>query len=470
MKLNTEAIKDMSQRNEINSSFFEYVLSTKWLPHTLYKDCSVGFPWGEWDRTARLIEDLAYKSDFLKNFKFDHNRHFVLNFLYFFPKESKKYLPNLWNDLSKLPINDIKTILATEDIGPSIIEHILNNFELFKTEGLDEVKIIYFLLAAQRYSIFLNDYNESDLAKYLLKENIIQNSYLKNILEQKVKAQKKDEPFNNENKKLRCALMISGQFREPIISIDAIVKKISENSQIDIKEIFIASWKNFATYNTSEPNKFMKHLSSSLVDKIKEGIISIDDIMLPFKGKITTLSKQEIYKDNASQIPIRIALNDESMYPYNGMSNPEKMYFNNALWIETLEQEYFERNFDIIIKVRPDVEIINFHIQNNIHNTILAEEGWIFRRWGFGMGDQIFVGGTKPMLKLLTCHKQKDICTLVKNLMDQKTDYWGHVNLGVLAWKENISVDRIKDSKFFLKRIPLIDESFLQKHFGFKDI
>lgn len=469
MKLNTKIVKEMYQNKAMDNSFFEYILSTKGLPHTLYKDCSIGFPWGEWDRTALLIEELSYETNFFNNFKFKKDHYLVFNFLYFFPKESKKYLSDLWNEIAILHINDIKTILSVEIIATSIIEYLYSDFGLLKTKGIDEVKILYFLLAAQRYSLVDSIIDELRLIKYILNEGLVNSSYIKLALEGRM-SNKREEPKLASLQKLRCALIISGQFREPIRNIDAIVKKIGENTQLEIKEIFVSSWKKVAGYNTSREDKFVRHLSPSLINKTKDGKVSISNIMLAVKDRMVALSEEEIYSNNNSSIPIKVALNNEDMYPYNNMSNPEKMYFNNALWIETLGNEYFEKNFDIIIKVRPDIEIINFKINDDIHNKVCAEEGWIFRRWGFGMGDQILIGGIKPMLKLLTCHKQKDICMLVKNLMDLKTEYWGHVNLAILAWKENIKVEKVADIKHIIKKTALIDESFIKNHLGFKEI
>ena len=156
--------------------------------------------------------------------------------------------------------------------------------------------------------------------------------------------------------------------------------------------------------------------------------------------------------------PSYLRLNNEEEYPYNHMTNSEKMYFNNAYWVNTLGKEYFINNFDYILKVRPDIvfDKFNFDFASLKKNTVLAEEGWIFRGWGFGIGDQILVGRSGPMVEILSCHSDKALKDLTTTLYPNSSGFMGHVNLGISAWSKNIMVGKLTDFKHHLKSPPKI--------------
>lgn len=124
MKLNTNILNELYSQNLLDKQFFENVLSEKNLPHTLYADCAGFFLWGEWDRTAQLIADLADKLSFFEGFEFKKGEHQVLNFFYFFPKRSTQYISVLWDELVNLDINSFIFILTIEIVANKIIDHI----------------------------------------------------------------------------------------------------------------------------------------------------------------------------------------------------------------------------------------------------------------------------------------------------------------------------------------------------------
>lgn len=302
---------------------------------------------------------------------------------------------------------------------------------------------------------------EISIVNYLLDNNIIRNEALIKLLKTRVSnisIDKSAVKHGSLNKKLRCALIVAGQFREPLRDIDSIVAKISEKENLEIREIFVSSWKKIGSYNFI-PDKFIRHLSSGVLNQIKEGGVSLQEIINKVEHRDFELSDKLCKSD----IPCKVILNNEIIYPYNTMSNPEKMYFNNALWMQTLGKDYFTERFDIIIKVRPDLELHNFVLPENFLNTVYAEEGWIFRRWGFGMGDQILLGFTEDMFELLTCHGKDNICDVVRLLYHSQEKYRGHINMGILAWSLGLKVDNIQNLQKVLKQLPIIDEKFLEK-------
>lgn len=460
MKLNTSIVKNLYSNNLLNEQFFKTILLEKDLPHTLYKDCSVGFPWGEWDRTAQLIEEYADKLGFFDCFEFQKEKYQIFNFYYFFPKKAMLSIDVLLDELIKLNIHSFKVVISIETITCEIIKKIKNNLTLLNVFEQFQDKILYILLAARKFNT-IDIKSELEIIKYLQDNKIVKEKSVSDLLKVRASSLLKETIGLQDNilaSKLRCAVIVSGQFREPLRNIDALISKISECGLINIKEVFISSWKEVGGYNLA-PEKFTRHLSSEVLEKIKMGEVSIEKIISMVEQRNSDLSTNNIC---TLGIPIRVLLNDEKTYPYNKMSNVEKMYFNNSLWIETLGKDYFKENFDIIIKVRPDIEIQQFEIHNSFNNTVYAEEGWIFRRWGFGMGDQILIGTTNSMCELLTCHNKEDIYNVVKFLYNAQEKYRGHVNLGIMAWSLGFDVERIENLKHIFKKPPVINEKFLE--------
>ena len=115
----------------------------------------------------------------------------------------------------------------------------------------------------------------------------------------------------------------------------------------------------------------------------------------------------------------------------------------------------------MIIKVRPDIDIMEFtsNLKNIDKNSVLAEEGYVFKRWGFGVGDQVLMGNPKAILPLLDCYSDEDVISLVELLYGKKDKYRGHINIGLRAWLNDLSVERIPNFKHMLVKPPMIDEN-----------
>ena len=108
MLLNTLIVNELEKNGDIDLSFFSKVISTKNLPILIRKNTSVGFKWGEWIRTARLIEDLAIKYGYFDNFSLSRSDlNHVFNFFYFFPSHAIKYEEVFAEDLLKLPRSNL---------------------------------------------------------------------------------------------------------------------------------------------------------------------------------------------------------------------------------------------------------------------------------------------------------------------------------------------------------------------------
>lgn len=61
--------------------------------------------------------------------------------------------------------------------------------------------------------------------------------------------------------------------------------------------------------------------------------------------------------------------------------------------------------------------------------------GWIFREWGFGIGDQIIVGNPALMTKILDVHGGDLLSTRLTRIISAfSSEYTGHTNCGIEAW------------------------------------
>jgi hypothetical protein len=137
---------------------------------------------------------------------------------------------------------------------------------------------------------------------------------------------------------------------------------------------------------------------------------------------------------------------DEDMFPFNKMPNSEKMYFHNSFWIETLGVEHF-REYKSIVKLRPDLKLddgVFFDQIDYKSKTIYVENygGWIFRDWGFGIGDQIISGLADDVINVLLAHGEKKLSSrLLRHLNQTDYSYSGHRNCGYLAYMHGLDCD-----------------------------
>ena len=94
------------------------------------------------------------------------------------------------------------------------------------------------------------------------------------------------------------------------------------------------------------------------------------------------------------------------------------------------------------IKVRPD---LYFPDQSNYFDAeVIANEavvycenkdGWIFREWGFGIGDQLIYGHINNMVRILGLHGEGRLSQkITKIISSQNLPYAGHVNCGLETW------------------------------------
>lgn len=469
MKLNTEVIKNLDLKNKINNDFFYMLLTEEGVVNDLFSnESTAGFTWGEWDRTIELIEKLAVENNFLTSFSMDEDKYLVFNFLVFFPSFSNDFIRYFLKDILKLKESKLLILLTNKDITYQIVSE-LNRVLPLKVSNLTPKKLLFIVLAAFQHNIYSHNEEIKLIDKVILVYENTKNHdweillrFLKERRLSVIRSNYDSLSVGKHRTRLRCALIISGQFRYPTNNVDSLIEKVSINSHIDLNKVFVASWNKLGGYCLNETNKFYRHLTKGALNLIDEKAVNLSSLMKEMEVKKnidSEISIENITSENS--VDLNCILNEEESNVYLKMTNPEKMYYNNYLWVERLGVDYFMENFDLLIKVRPDIDILNFTSSlNNLDiDSVLAEEGYVFKRWGFGVGDQVLVGSPKAMLPLLSCYSDEDVISLVELLYGKKDKYRGHINIGLRAWLNNINVKRIPNFKHMLIKPPMIDEN-----------
>ena len=442
-------LDNLENANKVDKEFFFKIISKKDLPFLIYKNTSKGYPWGEWLRVAARIECLALKHCFFDDYSASKDINHTFNLFYFFPNYAVKYESGLLGSLMDMPWQKLVFLLNNKSICSSILEYVLRN--PVKDKYLQNY---LFILWSINKNKLLNKEEEISLLEYII-TNSQSNSIFKEFIDKRLKSLK--VPKEDQNLTVgslpRCAIIISGQFRFNF-EIEELLNTLFTNKKINVQGVFIASWNKTGGIDTLQEGKIYRYLDETVVNLIKAGKLELEDVV----NRIVSYSKPiDLNKlDVLNSIPNKIKLNNENEYPYNIMFNSEKMYFNNEYWLKTLGTNYFIDNFDFLLKIRPDVNLRNIDLDSCVDDdfTIFAEEGYIFRYWGFGMGDQIIFGHVTNMIKVMSVHSNDEICKMVSILYPSSNGYMGHVNLGIAAWLDNIDVDKLPLLSFNLKLPP----------------
>lgn len=250
-----------------------------------------------------------------------------------------------------------------------------------------------------------------------------------------------------ENK--RIALLICGQLRGYEAAIPTIAAAFNKPHLVDV---YISTWDDIGWGALSierlsrffEKNAYDYVLSKYEYQEIR---IIIEKLRNQSSGYNIEQAKEFIKQQFLTFNSIHFNSFDDSKYPFNRMNNSEKMYFHNSYWIETLGEKKF-LEYSKIVKIRPDLKLVMdgtyFDDIKMEEETIYVENhgGWIFRDWGFGIGDQIIFGLTTPALKVLNCHGEAKISTKVLKCLNKTNfGYSGHRNCGIVAWSNGYDCD-----------------------------
>lgn len=244
------------------------------------------------------------------------------------------------------------------------------------------------------------------------------------------------------NTNRQIALFITGQSRGFIDALPNLVSKITIPSDVDV---FISTWKDIGHTQLSK-ERICRIFDSEAAQYVSEpdSYSFVDEHYDELKDLSLSSYKnnnlEEIYSSFFSGCnSVLINIKDDGEYPYNKMSNAEKMYYHNSFWFCSLKNHNWDK-YRCIIKIRPDalLQVDNVTINDiDVDDSVYCEDsnGWIFREWGFGIGDQLFYGDPDIMKKLMCVHGLDNIYSQLTSLISSSNVYYsGHINVGLCAW------------------------------------
>ncbi|NWC84184.1 hypothetical protein HX798_28450 [Pseudomonas putida] len=404
---------------------------------TRYKD-SAGLPWGEWNKVAALIDNF-YESELDYDLE-NQNCNFLTNLGYFAPSKFYKDPNTTIKLITKLSHNQLCSILSRKFNAQKIVSHLLT------IENISITPLFGILVAlASTGHHLLSAFEEVNLISKILKF-LDADSSIEYMLVSKTLTSRMTSLTNTSKPKVSkqshsIALLVSGQLRGYKRAVPTICKSLGSNKKVDI---FVSTWTDPGMTRINP-----RTLSRAVSDEAREWLLeSHPDLSLEeLDGEIRKISRGNVNSNQAESLntlflganSLSISIKDDAEYPFNKMSNSEKMYYHNAYWIETLGKEQF-RKYDLIVKIRPDLLLKSqdqkFDSIETEPGTVYCEgEGWVFREWGFGMGDQLIFGSPDDILETLTCHEHESLATrLISDVFKSSSPFHGHINCGLVSW------------------------------------
>ncbi len=445
-------IDELEKINLNESMIYEILKIPNFINKIRYIDSS-GKPWGEWDKVCDFLEKKA--SEFglldLNNPTLKKEIENPINYLYVFSNffSLTQNIEITFQLFCKLNNSQATIVLSRGGIADSLITFLRKN-----AKELTKLKPSLFILLLLKLNSIrsINSEEECIIIQHYIEQypqiNTV-NSILLKALKQRLSSLKGNmqlQIYTAKGKQRKIAIFITGQSRFSDKNLSNLRNTLSTiKSDYDL---FVSTWSDVGGKH-AESSKLSRHIPASLVQDLVASKVNLHDVAVSIneyykKHEIIkiTLSTFENLNDYSNAF---INIKDDNEFPYNEMSNPEKMYYHNCFWIRTIKQENFWQSYTHILKIRPDIEC-DFSALSELdisENQILTEEanGWIFREWGFGIGDQIIYGKPETSLKLLDGYNHqlaKEMC----EVLFSKPQYHGHMNLGIIAWLEGITILR----------------------------
>lgn len=408
---------------------------------TRYTD-SAGLPWGSWKNVAAALDTFLVKN----NWKFEpDNLIFNVNVAYFAPNSFIQVPPEqmlpIFKQCSQTQLNFILVKLEIVDYLFSLFIKDINYLK-----QIDVAFFITFLHALTQSKKLSSEEERRICQNFLTLHHLPLGSVEHNFLETRIQSlQRPPTPFV-QKKPLKIALLICGQLRGFEYALPRFEKKFATLGDIDA---YVSTWEDvgYTRFNLQNAYRiFDKHTCDYLIEHKDTYDFS------KFDGEIAKYTSEIYSPESIKQLlekhlhwckSLMINLKRYKEYPYNKMSNSEKMYYHNSYWIETLGHEHFKK-YDLIIKIRPDYF---FRDENAISlaglsNTAILTDtpDYLFQEWGFGLGDQLWIGMFEPMLHLLNCHNRESLSYRYMYAFYNKEPYQGHLNCGLEAWVNGLKI------------------------------
>ncbi len=433
LNLNFEVVSELAEKLCIDNDFLQELVSCENAVTKSIQD-NVGGKFGIWEHLSGILDGFSVHlgEEFLKK---KHHPYEIVNLGYFLPSIFEKVLKKGLVNFSTLTNSQITTILSSKSCA-----EIIAKFCMAGGVIKDERLLLQLLFALKKNVFFKNKENEAEFIENILSlslfsdtTTILLNMRLASLIRRNNKTEK--DPS-------KIALIVGGQFRGTGSNLSKL-QEVLGDFKVDV---FVSTWEKkggesikpvqVSRHFDSDSVAYFKTIDFSEVESIVHRVISYRKKML---GNVVVQDVTNFFNwaDN-----VVVNIEDESQKLFSSMSNEEKMYFHNAYWISKFGKEYF-LEYDLIIKIRPDIEFLAFEssaikefFRKNEDNQIVTEdhEGWIFRRWGFGVGDQVLIGRPGSMINLLNLYNEPYLTDIVNKRIIEKNAFKGHVNLGMAAY------------------------------------
>lgn len=366
------------------------------------------------------------------------NEQALFNFSFIFQRSFIK-CKNNYNILLNLPIGSFKRLLCRKELAFFISEGVLRN----NLDNVESIKLLFTAFAATAHSLYNDEMVFlSTICNALSKRQDELSLLIHSLIIKRINAITEFHNSHNlPDKDARIALIITGQLRGYLDALPSLAKKFSDLSKVDV---FISTWKRIGM-TTFSTERLERIFDSDLILSLKNSgnIHQAEEIYknhCNLSGQIDAVNLQkQLYNIFPGVRSININIEDDFVTPYCEMSNPEKMYYHNAFWVKN--SDVFKKNkYSLVIKTRPDLHFPKSTMSFNEldpSNHIFTEDsnGWIYREWGFGVGDQLIYGNAELMMGILNLHEVDSIYSKITRLLSSSgTTYLGHINCGVFAW------------------------------------
>lgn len=434
-----------------------------------YVDSS-GLPWGSWRNVIAAIDDflLAQKWVFRKS-----NNHIVnINVAYFAPSSFLR-IGNLeiLNVLHKCTLLQLGFVFTQPKILQSLADLLTSDISEIVLEKM-EASFFLGLLQSFTQGNYLKPEQESWLCNRFIQIKQLPADHIYCILlKSRMQSVQVLEQKLPEKESYKVALFITGQLRGFEVAMPRFQAKFAHLGEIDA---YVSTWDEvgYTRFNLQNAYRIFDKTTSDFIiehkDKLDLG--KFDKEIYRYTAKLYSAEKlQSLLPEHLDWCKNHhINLKNYQEYPYNVMSNSEKMYYHNAYWVETLGKEHFQQ-YDIIIKIRPDYffkDAMPIAVNVLSNNHILTDtNNYLVQEWGFGLGDQLWIGTPQTMLPLLTCHNRQSLSYQYMQAFYVQEPYQGHLNCGLQAWFNGLHIipNNATLAKSRLASVRLITfEEFLQ--------
>lgn len=432
--LNHHELNVNYQEGKLDDDFYISVLEDPYSVRNLYYRDNLGEPYGAIESALKILDDNS-PDIFNLNVRLLENPHSIINASIFTSSQFSGNIDYFASSVLNLSFSASVKILSHANNFNALYEYIHNN----EADKISKGFLFAFTFCAIKKAV---EFDPSHFIKNIPSIDEKEKIFVENIF--RANNRKKEYKLKKSIKsKLKIALFVSGQVRSDLSIHENLPGMLVGNNDNQV-DLFFSSWRKKGISKISEaksPRFFTKEARDLVADNLG-GMqsLNLDYFNSLLFEKINKLDINEVESSFSFCENKFINIDDESCPPFSEMSNPEKMYYHNSSWVNKLGEDYFN-DYDLVIKIRPDIELKSFSPQKVLDKISDFEfmtdyKGeWIYKIWGLGVGDQVFMSSPNVMTGLLGMYSlSRQDAFSKKLLVDLKQPpYSGHVNLAIRA-------------------------------------